>query len=213
MNIKRFIIVIVCFLTTSILIYGGTESYGVEKARPLLHVITGGNGWETGEFIPLDQGIVQELRLDDYINKNFTKNGDRAFLYIGYYLTSKNVGAAHSPPVCFPGQGWLLTDFEEKTLITTAGNINLMTIVASTPQNKQLLIYWFQAFEQTFPGTFMQKINLIRSRLINEREDNAFVRVTVPLDKQSVNQAYAIGADFIRAFYPDFLKHVQQSNS
>ena len=136
------------------------------------------------------------------------KNGDRAFLYIGYYLTSKNVGAAHSPLVCFPGQGWLLTDFEEKSLDTTIGNINLMTIVASTPQNKQLLIYWFQAFEQTSPGTFMQKINLIRSRLINGREDNAFVRVTVPLDKKSVDQAYAIGADFIRAFYPDFHKHL-----
>jgi hypothetical protein len=51
-------------------------------------------------------------------------------------------------------------------------------------------------------------------RLIaHRREDNAFVRVTVPMEKRSAEEAYAVGLSFIKAFYPQFLAHVQESTS
>ena len=213
MSSRRCLIVTIIFLATSVLVYWQPESYGVDKASPLAERISDCYGWKAGESVPLDRNIVEELRLDDYLNKNFSKVEDHAFLYIGYYLTSKNVGAAHSPLVCFPGQGWQLTDFQKHQIDSPAGPINLMSVVASTSQSRQLLIFWFQAFDATSAGTLQQKLNLIWSRFIHRREDNAFVRVTVPMQDKTAEQALAVGTDLIRAFYSNFLEYIRQGNA
>ena len=85
-----------------------------------------------------------------------------------------------------------------------------MRIIAAAPERKELLIYWFQAYEKTSPGEFLQKINALLAKFIDGREDNAFVRVTVPMKNIDVDQAYRIGVDFIKAFYPRFLEHIKE---
>jgi EpsI family protein len=210
---KQAFILIICFLLTSLVIYVEPKANTAQKVSPLAEAIVEVTDWHNKGYVPLEEPIVQALMLDDHLNHNFGRNDQHLMLYVGYYLKSKNVGAAHSPLVCFPGQGWLLSDFRGKTISTGAGEIKLMTIVASTPERKMLLMYWFQAFDRTSPGTFLQKINLIRSKYIHRREDNAFVRVTVPLDTLSVDKAHAVGEEFIRSFYPIFLEHVRENNS
>jgi EpsI family protein len=207
---RRILIVTACFLAVSVLIYWQPEVEAARKETSLQQILLSIDGWHNGGLMPLDATIREELKLDDYANNYFTNGGSRISLYIGYYLTSKNVGAAHSPLVCFPGQGWLLSNFEKRTARAGANPINLMTIVASTPQKKELLVYWFQAFERTSPSTFWQKIYVLLSKYKDSREDNAFVRVTVPMDKISEKEAYEVGVRFIEAFYPVFLDYVRQ---
>ena len=213
MNLKRPLVVIICLLVTYGLLYWKPDSYGVTKPQNLAEALSATEDWQAGPMIPLDNDIVQSLRLDDYINRPFAGEKRSIFLYVGYYLTSKNVGAAHSPLVCFPGQGWLLTDSREKSVPTKAGDVKLASMIAATPQEKILLMYWFQAFRQTSPGTLMQKLNLIRSRIVHGREDNAFVRITIPMKDRTREQAFAIGSEFIKAFYPDFLAYIQQTGT
>jgi len=209
---RKIIVVMACFLTACILVYWQPHVAPVNKERSLEQALAAIDGWRDIGLMPLDSRIVQELRLDDYANNHFSNSGDRVSLYIGYYLTSKDVGAAHSPLVCFPGQGWLLSNFQKRTVRVGENHINLMVLVASTPQNKELLIYWFQAFERTSPSTFWQKIYVLLSKYLDKREDNAFVRVTVPMDKASEKEAYEVGVKFIEAFYPVFLSYVRQGN-
>lgn len=211
-NKRRILIVTACFLAVSVLIYWQPEVEAARKETSLQQILLSIDGWHNGGLMPLDAKIREELKLDDYANNYFTNGGNRISLYIGYYLTSKNVGAAHSPLVCFPGQGWLLSDFKKRTARAGANPINLMTIVASTPQKKELLVYWFQAFERTSPSTFWQKIYVLLSKYKDSREDNAFVRVTVPMDKISEKEAYEVGVRFIEAFYTVFLDFVRQGN-
>jgi len=168
-------------------------------------------GWKNNGLIQIDSRIVDVLNLDDYVNNYFTNGHGFVSLYIGYYLTSKKVAAAHSPLVCFPGQGWTLSDFEEKPIKVGDHTVNLMRIIASAPERNELLIYWFQAYDKTSSGTFLQKINTLISKFVNGREDNAFVRVTVPMKNMDVEQAYSLGVDFIEAFYPKFLEYVKES--
>ena len=209
---RRILIVIACFLVTAAIVYRQPDVTPVKKDISLDRALAGIDGWRDSGVVPLDAKIVQELRLDDYANNHFSNSGERVSLYIGYYLTSKDVGAAHSPLVCFPGQGWLLSDFQKRTVRAGENDISLMTIVASTPQKKELLVYWFQAFERTSPSTFWQKLYVLLSKYTRKREDNAFVRVTVPMDKMSEKEAYEVGVRFIEAFYPVFLDYVRQGN-
>ncbi len=209
---SKIIGVVICFIIAAIFVYWQPDSKIAKKERSLVQNLADIEGWKNSGLIQIDTRIVNVLNLDDYVNNYFTNGDAIVSLYIGYYLTSKKVAAAHSPLVCFPGQGWDLSDFEKKSVKVGNHTINLMRIIASTPQRKELLIYWFQAHEKTSSGTFFQKINTLISKFIDGREDNAFVRVTVPMKNMGADQAYKIGVDFIKAFYPRFLEHVKDDN-
>jgi EpsI family protein len=212
-QISRFKLIFLsfCFVLTGVLVHWGGESFATRKGVNLNEALADVSGWKSTGSAPMDPKIVAALELDDYVHWNLTNGKDWVTLYIGYYLSSKKVGAAHSPLVCFPGQGWHLQDFVKKSETIGGNEVNLMHIVASTAQQKELLIFWFQAFDRTSPSEFTQKVYTLWSKFINRREDNAFVRVTVPMGKRSAEESYEIGVSFIKAFYPHFLAHVQEN--
>jgi EpsI family protein len=198
---------------TSILVYWQPEPKAAKKRLALAQSFEGIKGWRNNGFVQLDQRIVNSLELDDYVNHNFSNGGEMVSLYIGYYLTSKKVGAAHSPLVCFPGQGWVLSNSENKSLKIGEEKVNLKKMVASIGSRKELLIYWFQAYDRTSQGTFLQKLNTLWSKFRNGRGDNAFVRITVPMDGIKAGEAYKTGKEFIELFYPRFLEYVKENNT
>jgi EpsI family protein len=209
---SRIIVAIICFCILAIFVYWEPEVNIAKKEKTLAEALADIEGWKNSGLIQIDRRIVNELKLDGYVNNFFSNSEGVVSLYIGYYLSSQKVSAAHSPLVCFPGQGWDLSDFKEKSVKVGDHTVNLMRIIATAPERKELLIYWFQAYEKTSPGEFLQKINTLLAKFIDGREDNAFVRVTVPMKNMNVDQAYRIGADFIKAFYPHFLKHVKNNS-
>ena len=207
---SRIIVAVICFGIVAIFVYWEPDVNIAKKERTLAESLEDIEGWENSGLIQIDQRIVDELKLDGYVNNFFSNSEGVVSLYIGYYSSSQKVSAAHSPLVCFPGQGWDLSDFEEKSVKVGDHTVNLMRIIAAAPERKELLIYWFQAYEKTSPGEFLQKINALLAKFIDGREDNAFVRVTVPMKNIDVDQAYRIGVDFIKAFYPRFLEHIKE---
>ena len=165
--------------------------------------------WVNQGNVPLSEDIVTALELDDYLN-NFLANGkDNIFLYVGYYLSQKKIGVAHSPLVCFAGQGWEMSGFENFSLQVGNDSINLTSMLITKNGEKQLVLYWFQAFDKTSPGTLMQKVNLLQAKLFHSREDNAFVRVIIPygVDK-SLLEAKNVGTQFVEYFYPIFKNYI-----
>ena len=206
---SRIIVVVICFIVAAIFVYWEPDVNIAKKERALAEALADIEGWKNSGLIQIDQRIVEELKLDGYVNNYFANSEGVVSLYIGYYLSSQKVSAAHSPLVCFPGQGWDLSDFEEKSVKVGDLTVNLMRIIAAAPERKELLIYWFQAYDKTSSGEFLQKINTLLAKFVDGREDNAFVRVTVPMKNMNVDQAYKIGVDFIKAFYPRFLEHVK----
>jgi EpsI family protein len=161
--------------------------------------------------VPIDEGIVATLRLDDYVNRAYVRDSDRIFLYVGYYRSAAKVGAAHDPLVCFPGQGWKLTDRTEGAWpLETAnrGGIRYSSMVAQRGLERQLLVYWFQSHDVASPDTFSQKLWLFWKKVRRQGTDNAFVRITVPVSNRTVAEGLTTAHGFIEPFYPAFLKHI-----
>ncbi|MCD4737207.1 MAG: EpsI family protein [Bacteroidales bacterium] len=194
---------------TSIFIYSKPSSITVEKNISLKQALANIHGWENNGFSPFDQKIVDALELDDYANQSYTKRQDIVSLYIGYYLTTKKVGAAHDPLVCFPGQGWSLSDKKAGELILTDSSLSYSSMIVQRGQQKELVIYWFQSYDQANPDTLSQKISSLWGKIINNREDNAFVRITIPIGEKSISESQETIFKFIQDFYPVFLKYVK----
>ena len=207
----KLVILILCFALTSVVIYRHPSSKAVEKKISLSQALSDINGWVMGGYTPLDPTIVKALELDDYINQNYSNGNNTISLYIGYYLTTKKVGAAHSPLVCFPGQGWVVSNTKDESLTIGGHHLQLASMVIDMGQRKELVLYWYQSFDKTSSGTFLQKIYAIWAKFLNRGEENAFVRVSIPINNNGVEKAFASGAGFINAFYPVFLDYIKKS--
>lgn len=205
---RALIFMILCMATAAILLHARSSSYEVLPKPPLAQVMAVVPGWSIEGEIPLDEEIVKALDLDDYLYRTYTKDGAYLSLYIGLYRTAKKVGAAHSPLVCFPGQGWEISKPDGMQLETAGGTIYLADMTATKGRQKELLLYWFQARDKTSRGTFQQKLNNFMEGLHRGPTDNAFVRVSIPISETDIEKQRLAAFDFIRSFYPSFLSHI-----
>ena len=215
-NNSKIIFLICCFLFTGSLLSLQTESNPLPKKQLLEQALANIDNWEIIGTNPLSAEVVTSLNLDDYLFQSYTNGKETVSLYIGYYLSGKKVGAAHDPLVCFPGQGWELSDTTNGNMAIDADSaisINYSTILAERGLEKIFIFYWFQSYDQTNADTFSQKVSLMKAKLLNKGEDNAFVRFSVTLGNRTKEECKNIIAEFIHDFYPVFLNFVKEKNA
>ncbi len=208
----KLIVLIVCFCITGLLIYRKAPSVVSRKGIDLDKALAQVPGWHMIQASPMDTKIVQALKLDDYIMASFSSGPNRVTLYIGYYFTDKKLGAAHDPMVCFPGQGWTLSQVKSGSMQFNGSgpyHISYSTMVADKGGQKELIVYWFQSYDKTNANTFSQKISSFFQRITHGSEGNAFVRISTSLNGKSEQDAKEAIQDFIQAFYPLFLKYIK----
>ena len=209
---RKIIILALLFFLTLFLIYWIPSSGPIKKKISLNLALSNIKGWTPLGFTVLDPEIISALDLDDYVNQSYYSGREKIHLYIGYYYSNKKIGAAHDPLVCFPGQGWATSNIRKKEFpLASAMRRSVFSSVMTVQkgQEKEMIIYWFQSAERTAGGTFFQKLNAFRERLSHGRQDNAFVRLSIPLQDRSDEEAYKIAHRFIKSFYPVFLFYIR----
>lgn len=208
---KKLILSIACFIIVSIFVYRAPVDKPLYKKSKSLRIFLNElPGWKNGGDILLSGTITEALKLDDYIFRRYVNEKNIITLYIGYYFSNQKVGAAHDPLVCFPGQGWALSDHEKGRFILEELNqaVNYRHMVASRSGTKEYLIYWFQAFDQSLTTTLAQKVSLFKSQIIHNRGDNAFIRLSITLKGQTEQDILKVSNDFVRVMYPRFMQYV-----
>lgn len=191
-----------------------TETKGTSRLNNNFNDIP---GWKVvGNYQLLDV-IYDDLKLDDYLHRRYANSlGDEVTLYIGYYDSSKKVGAAHDPMVCFPGQGWSIQNpgngeykaFDEDRY----GTVHYSTMVALKGESPLVVLYWFQAYDEAVSSTFVQKLKLAGKTLTGKKESNAFVRLSTLCASKKYEECEGVLLDFVHDFYPRFLDYVEQTD-
>jgi len=208
----KITILIVCLIVVSVFVYMQPSSKIVKKEISLNNVLYNINGWRGGSPVSLDKRIVGMLQLDDYVNRHYFKGDKKVMLYIGYYLSSNKLGVVHDPLVCYPGQGWRISQSDTKKLRIEEHDVHLTRMIVKKGNQSQLVLYWFQVFDKTSPDTFRQKLYSLFVKFLNGREDNAFVRVIVPVEERSIHEASRIGVEFVEELFPRFLEYVKENS-
>ncbi|MEW6442064.1 MAG: exosortase C-terminal domain/associated protein EpsI [bacterium] len=206
---SRILTVCALLALTSLVLYEARSPFpGIVKRAPLHHSLQAIRGWGAPVSLETDARVLGLLAVDDYVNDLYSRGSERVYLFIGYYGTSGKVGKPHSPLVCYPGQGWTLSRPEVRSMLVMGNEVRFSAVVAGRGSDQDLVLYWFQAFDRTAPGTFLQKMYLLRAKLVSRREDNAFVRVSIPMDGRTREEVLRTGRDFIGDFYPVFLRYI-----
>jgi EpsI family protein len=212
----QLIVLIVVLLITGLLAYKTfipAELPDVVKSRDLQTVFGPVKGYKIIYRSPLEKEIYKFLELDDYTSVGYEKDGASVSLYIGYYYSLDKVSSAHSPLVCFPGQGWGIDTPSMHSLKVGDNTINYAEIVATLGGRHELVMYWYQAYDTTATDVYRNKINAMINKLTKNQQEHAFVRVSVPFGGTDKETARQTGIEFIRAFYPVFLGYVNQDSS
>ena len=204
----RLIYVVLCLAIAAFFIYFRPLAETHDIKTPLSKAFSSVDGWKTIGDANMQQGIVDALELDDYLFRSYTNEQSVVSLYIGYYRSASKVGAAHSPLVCFPGQGWGISIPQKIVFVQEGETVNMEKLLVSKGRQRELLLYWFQSYDMTSSGTFWQKVQNFWARLNSNPADNAFVRVSVSIEGESVDAAYKTATDFIGDFYPRFLGYI-----
>lgn len=200
------------FLTlASVVVYTTSDSPAFTKPLGLRTVLGPVDGYAILQTMPLDDAFFTFLELDDYTQTTYGKDGNTVNLYIGYFNSLAKISAAHSPLVCFPGQGWQVSRQTERSAQVNDTTLHFSEMVANLDDQQQLVLYWFQAQEKTSPSAYRNKINALLNRLSGESEEHSFVRVSLPIGKEGIETARKRGKEFIEAFYPTFLLYIHSS--
>ena len=153
------------------------------------------------------------LKLDDYVYTDYDGPNGRVNLYIGYYYTASKAYASHSPLVCYPSQGWEITrEPTTHSLIVGPHSINYEEIVASLGEEKELVLFWYQSYLRTNSQIYQNKIDMGYNKLINNDEQHAFVRVSVPFKMAANKNMKKTALSFMKAFYPQFAEFITGTN-
>ena len=137
---KKLVVLIVLFLVTGVLAYVKSQPNNSGAKAPLQAFLNNIDGYQTVGILNVEQDIYDFLELDDYAYTAYRKNGVFINLYIGYYFSGDKISSAHSPLVCFPGQGWEIDEPKIKQLAVGEYNITFAETIATLGTNRQLII-------------------------------------------------------------------------
>ncbi len=208
----KFFVVIISLVATGLLVNFRTESVYVDKGINLDTSIVSFGNWHAAGDIPLQSSVRDTLQLDDFLFRSFSNGSEDVTLYIGYYFTNRKVGAFHDPLVCFPGQGWKLENRKKGEMaVFAAGSrkvVNYATMIAERNDNKEFLLYWFQAYDRPTSDTLSQKATLLWRKILTGGEESAFVRISMDMNGKTKEECLDVLTSFVRDFYPVFIQYI-----
>ncbi|MFC1884336.1 exosortase C-terminal domain/associated protein EpsI [Thermodesulfobacteriota bacterium] len=197
-----FIVIILAIVFISSIASRGVPKVVKTNLENIPEEILGYTGTE--DFFP--ESVYKELNADKHIYRHYrSRDGKVVNLYIGYYGTAKGGRTGHNPYGCLPGSGWAIIEtgnVEAYPSYYTKG-INLNYILSQKGSAYEAILHWYQSYKTTIlPTGFQQNIDRFVGRLLYNKNDGAFVRVSVFTGKEGIAEA----KDQIKAFSEKILE-------
>jgi exosortase D (VPLPA-CTERM-specific) len=126
----------------------------------------------------LDQDVEQALRLDDYLLADYhAADGKPVNLYVAYYNSQRNGYSPHSPVVCLPGGGWLITQFDRTSYNLGGAELPFNRVIMEQGKDRQLVYYWFDERGRQVANEYTAKWYLLVDAIFKNRTDGALIRL------------------------------------
>ena len=136
--------------------------------------------------MPIDKDEVAKSGVSDYLNRLYFLGPDApAALYVGYHATQQGDKRMHSPTLCLPGSGWTPVGEGLVNVPVNGHPVAVNRFILQSSNQRILVYYWFQGRGRLTTGQGELKLNAMRDALINHRDEEALVRIIVPLPKDS----------------------------
>ena len=158
-------------------------------------------GYKATEDFVTDS-VYKELNADKYVYRHYlSSDGKQVDLYIDYYGAAKGGRTGHNSYSCLPGAGWGIIDSHKIRLKVKAGNysdgVDINYILSRKGELYETVLHWYQSAGNKVLATgIQQNIQRFIGRLFHNRDDGAFVRVSVFLNEGEIEEAESLAKSF-----------------
>ncbi len=147
----------------------------------------------TGTNDSFPESVYKELNADKHIYRHYrSPDGEQIDLYIGYYGTAKGGRTGHNPHACLPGAGWGIIESSKITLTSSnyPEGVTVNYILSRKGDVYEVVLYWYQTRGTVvLPDGIAQNIQRFIGKVLYNRNDGAFVRVSATTDEQGIEKA------------------------
>lgn len=160
------------------------------------------------DAIPFADDVVEQLGVDDYINRRYSAAGSAPVLvYIGYYASQRQGDTIHSPRNCLPGAGWHPVFTDRTTVSAGAADVPVNRFVIQKGRDRQAVYYWYQGRGRSVASELANKGLLMLDAARLRRTDGGLVRLMTPV-ASTPEAAFASLTAFTAALLPHLPTHL-----
>ncbi len=152
----------------------------------------------------------------DYLMANYRENnGTPVNLFLSYYPSQSKGVSPHSPEVCMPGNGWIMSSPTVMHLAMPDGHtLSLLRATISRSNEQQLMYYWFDERGRDLTNAYLMKWYLIRDAILTHRSDGGMVRLITPiLNTELPDKADQRLQSFLHTIYPVLGAYIPDSSA
>ena len=205
MKSPRYWTVVLLLAGTALLLFARGNSDPIPPREPLSQLPHAFAGY-TGSDLQIGQETLDVLGAGDFLSRTYTGEGHSLpiGLFIGYFATQRTGVTIHSPKNCLPGAGWVFESSQYVELSDATGKAHPVgEYIISDGDNRQFVIYWYEAHGRSVANEYMAKIRMVTDAMRLNRTDGALVRVITVIDpREGASVARARAEAFVTQLAP-----------
>ncbi|MDA8225190.1 MAG: VPLPA-CTERM-specific exosortase XrtD [Betaproteobacteria bacterium] len=165
--------------------------------------------WQARPTI-LGQGVLDTLGTEDYLMADYFSPQGMVNFYVSYYASQRKGASPHSPEVCMPSNGWVITSLEPIRVMLDGGRrVDLNRAVIAQNRDRQLVYYWFDERGRSIANQYWMKWYLVHDAITMNRTDGALVRLVTPVQPgEPLERADARLRGFMQLALPKLVTYV-----
>ena len=184
--------------------------------------------WE-GRELGLDEKVLKNLNLSDFIMRVYVsaasqvgevtgfkasednqsmreKSALPVWLYVGFYQSQRTGATYHSPKNCLPGAGWQFMKSDYVTLPMPGDqSVTINRVLIQKGLDKQVILYWYHDRGRVIPSEYWAKGYLVWDAMTKRRSDGSLVRISVPVQGGTEEEAFDHAVRFLHDVWPVLL--------
>ena len=162
--------------------------------------------WKSSEEEFMDAGTAAYLRPDEYIMRDYVddQNGAIVNLFVAYFKSLQNTYGPHSPRICLPGSGWLVSSSKVANLSVPGWREAVPVNEFMMEQGNQhiFVMYWYQNDRDVWAEEFHAKLRLLPDLIRYRRSDVSLVRFVMPISGDASDKELKNCLQFSRRMFP-----------
>jgi EpsI family protein len=193
-----------------------SRSLKVEEDRigtPGLHALPWQiESWQASSEDSIGPDVEAVLKPDEYILRDYSnqKGGPGINLFVAYFKSLQNVYGPHSPRICLPASGWLVSSSKITTFAVPGrpDGIPVNQYTMEKGDQKILVLYWYQNDRDVWAEEYHAKLRLLPDLIRYHRSDVSLVRLVISLDDSTtLAKQLANCRQFTQGLFPLLAQH------
>jgi EpsI family protein len=169
------------------------------------------DAWQASNEQSIGADVEAYLKPNEYILRDYTntQSGAQLSLFVAYFKSLQNVYGPHSPRICLPGAGWLVTSSKVDSIHVPGrpDGIPVNEYVMEKSNQRILVLYWYQNDRDVWAEEYHAKLRMLPDLIRYRRSDVSLVRLIAPLPGSSSDRELANCLQFTASIFPTLAQH------